>query len=297
MKKMHYMTAVSLAALIAAAPALAADNNAETDKPLTQEMKEGWQDTKDSASSISGKAAEKAGDMKDAASNAMKDDDKDKSAKADDKDIIEVSVLDLNASNAAAAEVRVDERMTADGIIGKPVYNEKNERVATVEDVILDADGKANMVVVKDHKFMTLGNKLAAFDYDAIIDRKEDGDLVMPITEKSIENVAEFSYKTTDKPTVKAMPDRGYSIKKILAGDLVDPSGKKLAAIDNLTLKDGRAKLVIASYNQILNMGGDKVAIDLDSAQLVAGKDKDDEVDVKLSDAQARKLSEFTAKK
>ena len=85
---------------------------------------------------------------------------------------------------------------------------------------------------------------------------------------------------------------QSYSVKKILQGSLIDANGKKIASIDNVTLRDGRANLVIAAYNQILGMGGDKVALDFDATQLV--HDKDD-VNLKLSEAQARKFETFKA--
>ena len=175
-------------------------------------------------------------------------------------------------------------------VIGKPVYNQQNDKVAVVEDIILDKDGAAKLVVVKDGDFMGLGGKLAAFDYDAIIDRTKEGDVVMPITEKTIDKVAEFSYEPTNKENVRLIPDNGYSAKKILDGNLVDENGKKLAAIDNLSMQGGRAKLVIAAYDQVLGMGGDKVALNFDATRLVRDKDN---VDLKLNQSQAAEFKNF----
>lgn len=265
MKKNHLMAAASILALLAASPALADSYSGST-----------------GSNTVSGQTPA-ALEKTDAPAIQTEQ------ASAASSDVVKASLLP-QAPGMRPAAISVDRRMTADGMIGKPVYNQQNERVATVEDVILNSEGRANMIVVKDSSFMGLGGKLAAFDYDAVIDRKTDGDLVMPITQKIIDNVAEFSYQPSDKPTVKALPEQGYSVRKILSGDIVDPSGKKVAAIDNVTLRNGRANLVIAAYNQILGMGGEKVAIDFVATELVRDSDN---VNLKLSDAQARKLETF----
>lgn len=186
----------------------------------------------------------------------------------------------------------IDQRMTAQGIIGKPVYNQQNERVATVEDIILDSQGIAKMVIVKENNFPGLAGKLAAFDYEAIVDRKPKGDIIMPITAATIDNAAEFSYQSSDKPNVKVIPEDGYSAKKILEGNLIDPSGKKLASIENVALSDGKATMLIVAYGQIMNMGGDRAALDFDTAQPVRDKDH---INLKLSSIQTKKFEDFRA--
>ena len=278
MSKANFMTAVSLVALLGAAPAFAAttttydkDGSVVTsshDTSLKQDMKEDWQKTKAAVA----RTADKADAKMDAAGDKLK------------------AMMVSDDAKTKNAPITLDKRMTAEGIIGKPVYNQQNDKVAVVEDIILDKDGAAKLVVVKDGDFMGLGGKLAAFDYDAIIDRTKEGDVVMPITEKTIDKVAEFSYEPTTKENVRLIPDNGYSAKKILDGNLVDENGKKLAAIDNLSMRDGRAKLVIAAYDQVLGMGGDKVALNFDATRLVRDKDN---VDLKLNQSQAAEFKNF----
>ena len=283
MKKFVFMMAVSIAALLAAGPALADSATAEKHESVKQEVKEGWTETKQAVSKKTEEAKQAITNTTENAKEAMS------------SDVVKASLLPADAS-AAPAPISIDKRMTAGGMIGKPVYNQKNERVATVEDVILDSEGHANMVVVKDGSFMGLGGKLAAFDYDSVIDRKKDGDLVMPITQKTIDNVAEFSYtasdKASDKATMRILPDSAFSLKKLMKGSLLDTSGKKIAAIDNISLRDGRANLIVASYNRFLGMGGDKVALDFNPAQLT--RDKDD-VNLQLTADEASKLENFKA--
>jgi len=283
MKNIRVLTAVSLVALLAAAPALA-ENMTTYDEggktvsktydatpkgtSASDEIKQGWESAKDNVSNAVSNAGDKVEKTADNVKASMMNDD----------------------PKIKAAPVTLDKRMTANGMIGKPVYNQQNEKVAVVEDVILDSSGAAKLVVVKDGDFMGLGGKLAAFDYDAVIDRTKEGDVVMPITEKTIDKVAEFSYEPSEKNDIRVIPANGYSVKKILDGNLVDQNGKKLAAIDNVSLRDGRAQLVIAAYDQTLGMGGDKVALNFDATRLVRDQDN---VDLKLNAAQSAEFKTF----
>lgn len=276
MKKSNLMMAASIVALMAAAPAMAQSyTSTDTSSPAvsttqkaTTKVKSSWNHSKE------------------AVSNTMTNT---KTAMSS-HDVVKAALLPENPG-AAASPISIDKRMTAAGMIGKPVYNQKNERVATVEDVIVDAQGQANMIVVKDSSFLGLGGKLAAFNYDSVIDRKKDGDVVMPITQKTIDNVAEFSYKPSDKPTTKVLPENGVSLKKLMDGNLIDPNGKKVAAIDNITLRNGKVNLIIASYNRFLGMGGDKVALDFQPGELV--RDRHNNVDLKLTGDQVRDFQTF----
>lgn len=201
---------------------------------------------------------------------------------------------DSDKIDAQAEPVVVEVRQTAEGIIGKPVYNGANERVATVKDIILDKNGTAQLIVLKDGDFMGLGGKLAAFDYGLIVDQNRDGDVIMPITEKTIERVAEFSYNPKDagESKTRVIPANGYSVANLLDGNLLGANGKKLATIDNLTFKGDKADLVIATHSQILHMGGEKVAIGFDGPKLTQDKDHKD-VNLKLSAAQTRQFENF----
>jgi sporulation protein YlmC with PRC-barrel domain len=273
------MLATSLVALLAAGPALAAtpqSNNPDTPPTQTvtkEEIKKGWSDTKKSVS----KAADKTGD-----------------AIERTYDKVKASLLDKDA-NVIKQPVEIDKRMTAAGIIGQAVYGEDGKHVADVEDIILDSNGDAKLIVVKNGAFLGLGGKLAAFDYNAITNRSSDGDVIMPITQKTIDSVAEFSYDAdAGNNKVRVLPQNGYSVARLLDGNLIGTDGKDVADIDNVAFRNGKASLVIGSYGKVLNMGGDNVALDFDSTQLVRNTSGSN-VDLKLSPAQTMAVNNLKA--
>lgn len=195
--------------------------------------------------------------------------------------------------NARPAAVTIEERNTAKGMIGKTVYNENNQSIGKLHDIILNNDGTAQMVVISNGSFAGMGGKLAAFSYDALVNRTAKGDIVTPLTQKNIDAAAEFSYnKDEAKDNVRTIPENGYSVANILKGKILANDGKKLANIDNLSLKDGRASLVIAAYNQIFGMGGKKAAVEFKTASFERDNDHD-QVNVKLSAAETQKFRDY----
>lgn len=186
--------------------------------------------------------------------------------------------------------VTIDSRKTASGIIGHPVHNEKGESVAMVTDIILDQNGKADMVVVADGEIIGLG-KQAAFDYSAITRVEKDGDVIMPLTEKMIDTAAAFTYdKAEAGATVHAMPDNSYSVARILNGQLVNQKQETVAEIDNIFFKNGHASQVIIGFDKIMGMGGKKAVINYSDAKLIRNGD---DLDFQLSEKRAIQFEIF----
>lgn len=187
--------------------------------------------------------------------------------------------------------VLIDSRKTASGIIGHPVYNEKHESVAKVADIILDQDGKAMMVIVSDGKFISI-SKQAAFEYSAITRVERDGDVIMPFTQKTINNAVPFSYNKSDKAkNIHVIPDNGYSVVKMLGGQLVNQKQESVATIDNISFKNGQAHQIIIGFDKIMGMGGKKAALDYTDAKLIRNGD---DLNFQLSD---KRTAQFEAYK
>jgi len=187
--------------------------------------------------------------------------------------------------------VTIEERNTAKGMIGKTIYNENNRKIGKLHDIILNNDGTAQLIVISNGSFAGLGGKLAAFNYDELVNRTAKGDLITPLTQKSIDSAVEFSYKNEEaKDNVRTIPENGYSVANLLKGKILGNDGAKLADIDNLSLRDGRAYLVIAAYNQIFGMGGKKAAVAFKTASF---ERENDQVNLKLSAAETMKFRNY----
>jgi hypothetical protein len=151
--------------------------------------------------------------------------------------------------------IDVDRRTTAQGIIGKPLYNEANKKIATIKDIIINGNGKASKVVAENGGFMGVGGKHVAFDYDTVIGRTPDGDMIQPLSQDKLGQGTPYS----DNGKTGSTAD--YSVNKLLKGKLLDSQGHNAAEVVNLTFRDGSADKLIVAANRVLGLGGEKLAL------------------------------------
>ncbi len=276
-----FLTAVSAIAIMAATPAMA-----------EMKVKAGAEATAQPGSTAA--AEQSTGNVTDDAKNAWKDIKEDTSnayekAKENTSEAyndIKATVVGENANE----DIVISSNTTATGMIGKPVHNANGESIGKVTDIILDQNGKASMVVVADGEFIGMGKK-AAFDYNTIANINADGDVIMPLTEAMIENAAEFSYDAADAGDgVSVMSSNGYSVAKLLDGQVVNQNKNVVGEIDNISFVNGSASQLIVGFDKILGLGGKKASLNFSSATMI--KDGDG-YDFQLSAAQSKQFENY----
>ncbi len=271
--KYHILTAISAAAIMAAFPAFA-EMGASAGADMEKAVQQGWQDTKEAT--------------KDAVADAQQ-------AVSEAADSVKFTLFGPGEA-VSGKVVTIDQRMTAKGMIDQPVLNSARERVGTVKDIILDEKGFAQIVIVSDAELISLGAKEVAFDYDMIVQRDKDGDFVMPLTKEMIAKALKFSYNAEDagKEGVRVMPAGGYSVEKLLRADVVNPSKEKMASVDNISFKGGRADNLIVGFDKIMGVGGDRAALAFADVSLVP--DGSEAYDFQLTTDQAAQFEAFKQK-
>lgn len=186
----------------------------------------------------------------------------------------------------------IDDRTTAAGMIGRPLLDTGGRKIGEVKDIILDSEGRARLVVTRENTLFGLGGNLMAYNYGSIAASTAGGDTLMPVADMTVAGKKEFSYTASLDPDVRVMPETWHSLKEVLDGKLIDPTGRELAKIRNVTMEAGRPSMLIAGYGEVLNMGGEKVALDFDAPELVPQRDR---IDMRLSAYQTEKLQDFKA--
>ena len=272
-RKIHFMAAASLVALMAASPAItqAADSNTKASMETSAKVKANNPDTPEVETVTEQDIREGVENTKQAVKETYED--------------VKAALFD---GNTAARDVSYDKRSTAEKIIGQEVLNDKRQKIATVEDIIVDTDGTARLVVVKDGGLLGFGGKLAAFDYGTVIKNDGKTEMVTPLTEADMESAATFSYDAEDADDkTRLMPASGISIARLLDGNLQGADGQKVADIEDVTFKAGKADMVITSAGEVLEMGGKKIALGFDTADIA--RDKED-INLKLD---AQKTARF----
>lgn len=170
--------------------------------------------------------------------------------------------------NGTYAMVTINTRISAAGMIGEKVYNASNEQVAKVEDVLINQYGNAAQIILTNGGFLGVGNKLVAVDFALVYMRKDNNEVIVPITADTIKNMVPFTYDASEvKDGTRTIPAGYLSAKAMLAGHLFDGRGTQIGTIQNISLSGGRANQVIVSYNTTLGMGGNLLAIPYDQLQ------------------------------
>lgn len=277
-----FLSAVSVMAIMVTTPAIAetsvetntnmkaeVETSSESTGSFSKDAKKAWKDIKKDTSKAAESVSDTAKDVYQGTKSALTGDDD---------------------SHATMTKANVDSRITAEGMIGEPVYNANGDRVAKVHDIILDADGNAEMVILADGDFTGMG-KLVAFDYNTITTRAKDGDMIVPFNESMIDKATSFSYDRAQASSdVEVMTTSGYSVSELLDGQIVNPQGDSLANVDNIVFRNGKADQVIVSFGKVLGLGGETAAISYHDAELSR---ENGSIDFKLSANESMEFKQF----
>lgn len=107
-----------------------------------------------------------------------------------------------NSPNAplAVSQVKLTNGLRASKLIGASVYNDGNQQIGTVDDLILAPDAKAVMAVLQVGGFLGVGGKLVAVPYDKLHvennqDNKNISKVVMPgASKQELSQLPTFTY-------------------------------------------------------------------------------------------------------
>jgi sporulation protein YlmC with PRC-barrel domain len=202
----------------------------------------------------------------------------------------DVKAFFVGDENTRIEPVTFRRESTSAGLLDKAVLNPQGEKIATVEDILIDANGKATHVVVADGGMMGIGAKLAAFDYGKIVAQRADGKVVASLTQNQIDNASKFSYDRDDAAEAKILPKGSTSVKELLDGEVWNASGDKIGSIDNVSFVNGKTDRLIIGFDKTMGMGGKMAAIDYSAVEKIR---KDGQVDVKLSSSQSAQFVNF----
>jgi hypothetical protein len=102
----------------------------------------------------------------------------------------------MPSPNLAVATVKLENGTRASKIIGAAVFNDQNQQVGTVDDIILNADDKAVLAVISVGGFLGVGGKLVAVAYTQLHEDNA-GKVVLPDASKdALNRMPSFVYGT-----------------------------------------------------------------------------------------------------
>lgn len=248
------LMSASVLALLVALPAFAADTTVKADESMSVKTDRAM----DKAEAGLEKAGEKIENAADKTKAAAKEAYSDVKAYFTDDDDIK-----------ATSTINVNERNTAQALIGTKVQDANGKDIGKIDDIIVDAEGDAELVIIQDGGVLGLGSKLAAFDFGVIEGYTKSNDVAVKLTEAKIKAAKAFEYDAKADSKHTTQPAGTFRVSKILDAKVVDPAGKKVATVDTVVFDGDDAELAIVTFDKILGMGGEKAALDIDALDLV----------------------------
>jgi uncharacterized protein YrrD len=92
------------------------------------------------------------------------------------------------------AQVRLEGGYRASKVIGAAVYNGQNQQIGTVDDIILNHQNQADLVVLSVGGFLGVGGKLVALPYGKI-ERADNGKVLLENASKDqLAQMPSFTY-------------------------------------------------------------------------------------------------------
>jgi hypothetical protein len=98
------------------------------------------------------------------------------------------------SATSAAKYFTGDHQVRAAKVVGASVYNDQNQSIGAVDDVLMsDPDHKAATAVISVGGFLGMGSKLVSVPFDQL--RIENDRIVMPgATKTSLQDMPEYRY-------------------------------------------------------------------------------------------------------
>lgn len=265
--KNTFMIAASTLALAVSMPAMAenAGMRNNTDTPAVQtttgaEIEAGWENTKEAVSNAA-----------DDVSNAAQD------AYAETKAWFDTDT-DIDTY------VEANNRLTSERLIGKDLVDSNGDKVAQIDDLVIDGNGTLNGAILSYGGVAGIGAREVMADYASLGRINADGRVSTNLTTASLDGYPNF-----DKDNMNA----GLFLASDLAqSDIVSPDREEIAEVENIVIENGLATKLVVSY--LDGVVPEKAMIDFTDAEIVM--DEDNEATFELSMNEASQLKAFINK-
>lgn len=201
--------------------------------------------------------------------------------------------------NAAAPDTAVtmdgalpslDGTLSARELIGADVIGPDGTSVGEVDDLVLDASGKIEQVIIADGAILGIGGKNVAISYSGatLAQDAEGADPVLRInmTNEALESAAEF-----DKAQLEEQGDRLAS--SYIERDVTLASSDAQGEINDLRVdQSGSVTLAIIEFGGALDMGDSEVAVGFDK---LSGAPEGEPMQLSLTEAELQAAPQLDA--
>jgi sporulation protein YlmC with PRC-barrel domain len=220
-----------------------------------------------------------------------------------------------------------------DKLAGTDIKNQDGDTIGTVDDVLLDKDGRVAAVIVSTGGVLGIGEKTVALNWDQVEVTRDQDDpdklrVRVAMSEDELENLPEFdadisrtmaqrqpeqrqaeqrqqqpqrAQEQRRQPAGEALTALGaqqFKLDRLVGTDVINQAGDDVGTVDDVVLeRDGRVAAVIITTGGVLGIGARTVALPWD--RLDVSRDQDDpekyRVRTAMTEDELENLPEFDA--
>jgi sporulation protein YlmC with PRC-barrel domain len=193
-----------------------------------------------------------------------------------------------------AMPMPADTDLSARNVVGAEVIGPDGSSVGVVDDLVLDASGKIEQVIIADGAILGLGGKNVAISYSgATVASDAEGDepvVRVNMTEEALDGAAEF-----DKSQLEEQGDRLASsyIERDVKLVSTDASDDATGEINDLLLdQSGTVKYAIIEFGGVMDMGDSQVAVGFDK---ISGAPEGEPMSLSMTEAELQSAPKLDA--
>lgn len=283
--KHNLMIAASVLALAIAAPAMAqnatmdtqadasvnanvqTDNNIDTPQVGTVtegEIERGWNNTKDTVSGVLSDVGDTVSDTADSVADTAGSAYENATAAFDTK-------VDVDAY------VENEATLTASKLIDAGVLSAEGEEIATIEDILVDANGQVQGAIVSNGGFLGVAEKKTLVDFSQLGNRDAEGRFVTSLTEKALDATPAYNANAA------AGAEGQFRLSSLMDAAVTNPADEDVAAVENIVIENGMATKLVVSYMD--GLVPKDAMLDFTDAELQATQDNEATFRLSMSEA------------
>jgi len=179
-----------------------------------------------------------------------------------------------------------EQGIQADAMLNNDVFDQDNEEIGEIEDLIISPEGQIRRLVVEAGGFLDIGDTHFAVSWDEAT-LTETGGIIVPIDADSIEDYSVFE-DIDDQPA----QGRNWRVRELIGDYVTDAEGEAWGLVEDVVFnRDGAIEAVIVGSDAVVGFG-DRYAFPWD--QIADGFDPGDEdVTMPFSEAEIAGLEPF----
>ncbi len=158
------------------------------------------------------------------------------------------------------------DQVSARELLGAAIIGSSGERIARVDDIVINKDGEAETVVFLSGGLFGLLGKRGALDYESVdlaLDNRHEPTIRVSMTEGAIQSVA--AYET------EAANDYKLASELIGASAELAASDDKATVTDLIIEKDGQVEFAVVQNGIFGSFGAEKRAVSFSELEIAQG--------------------------